>query len=482
MEEIVFRTAGELAQAIRDRELSSADVVDAHLGHVAEHNSKINAIVTLDEEGARERAREADEALARDEAWGPLHGVPVTIKDTFEVAGVRKVSGFKPLAEHVPVEDAAAVAKLRAAGAVILGKTNTPLLTTDWQTHNPVFGRTSNPWNVELTVGGSTGGGGAAVAAGLSALELGGDVGGSARIPAHFCGVFGLKPTQHAVSTRGHIPDLPVGVRAETQMLQPGPLARSAADIRLALRVIAGPDPRRPVVPPVSFEDHPAVYPGSCRIAWTDGLDGLPSSTDTAAALEKLTGDLAAQGCTVERQVPPGIDWDEVWSTWGELVNPEITSSFPTQMRALFRLFTLRSARESVMNRGWSRGWKRSRSRYFEAIARRDAVAAKFEAFLEGWDAWLIPTVPVPAFSHCKPGSAIQVDDQKVPYMMAGSGFTCIASLAGLPAVTVPGASSSDGLPIGVQLVGRRWDDMRLLAIAERLAELTGGYRRPPGY
>jgi amidase len=467
MEEIVFRTASKLAQAIRDRQLSSADVVDAHLGHIAEHNFKINAVVTVDEEGARERAKEADEALARDEVWGPLHGVPVT---------------FKPLAEHVPTEDAAAVARLRSAGAVILGKTNTPMLTTDWQTHNPVFGRTSNPWNTELTVGGSTGGGGAAVAAGLSPLELGGDVGGSARIPAHFCGVFGLKPTQHAVSTRGHIPDLPVGARGETQMLQPGPLARSAADIRLALRVIAGPDPRRPVVPPVPFTDPPEIDLSSCRIAWTDSLDGMPSCADTRAALDKLAGSVAAQRCAVERQVPPGIDWNELWSTWGELVNPEITSSFPTQMRVLFRLFGLRSARESVLNRGWSRGWKQTRSRYFEALTRRDAVAAKIDAFLEGWDAWMIPTVPVPAFPHCKPGSAIQVDDQRVPYMMAGSGFTCIASLAGVPAIAVPGASTADGLPIGVQLVGRRWDDMRLISIADRIAEITGGYRKPPGY
>jgi amidase len=184
----------------------------------------------------------------------------------------RTVSGFKPLADYVPSEDAAAVARLRDAGAVILGKTNTPLLTTDWQTQNPVFGRTNNPWNPELTVGGSTGGGAAAVASGMSPLELGGDVGGSARIPAHFCGTFGLKPTQHAVPTSGHIPDLPNGPRAEIQMLQPGPLARSAGDLRLALEVIAAPDPKRPLVAPPALADPGEVELGSCRIAWCDGL------------------------------------------------------------------------------------------------------------------------------------------------------------------------------------------------------------------
>jgi amidase len=482
MEEIVFRTASELAQAIRDRQLSSADVVNAHLGHIAEHNSKVNAVVTVDEEGARERAREADEALARGELWGPLHGVPVTIKDTFETAGMRTVSGFKPLAEYVPAEDAAAVARLRAAGAVILGKTNTPMLTTDWQTRNPVFGLTRNPWNPELTVGGSTGGGGAAVAAGLSPLELGGDVGGSARIPAHFCGVFGLKPTQHAVSTRGHIPDLPGPVRAETQMLQPGILARSAPDLALGLSVIAGPDPQRPMVPPVPFEDPGAIDLESLRLAWCDGVGGVVVSRDTSAALEALADALAAKGCRIERTLPTDVDWEELWSTWGELVQPEIAVSFPGPMRALMGVLGLLSSGQSPMNRGWSKGAGRDRGRYFAALARRDEFAARFEHFLGSYDAWIIPTVVVPAFAHSKIGKPIQVDDHLVPYMLAGSAYTAVASLTGLPAVTVPGASSSEGLPIGIQLIGRRWDDMRLIAISDRIAEITGGYRRPPGY
>jgi amidase len=482
MLDIVFATASDLAKSIRDRQLSCLEVVEAHLAHIDEHNSRINAIVTLDEEGARERAREADEALAAGEPWGPLHGVPITIKDTHETAGMRTVSGFKPLAEYVPSEDAAAVARLRAAGAIILGKTNTPLLTTDWQTHNPVFGRTSNPWNPELTVGGSTGGGAAAVAAGLSPLELGGDVGGSARIPAHFCGVFGLKPTQHAVSTRGHIPDLPGRSRAETQMLQPGPLARSARDLALALGIIAGPDPRRPMVPPVHFERLGEVELGSLRLAWCDGFGGVVVSGDTSVALETTARALAEQGCQVDRTLPAEIDWDELWTTWGELVQPEVAGSFPGIMKALMSVLGMLSARQSVMNRGWMRGMGRDRGLYFEALARRDEISARLEHFLAGYDAWMIPTVVVPAFPHAKPGKPIQVDEDSVPYMMAGSAYTAVASLSGHPAVTVPGASSSEELPIGIQLIGRRWDDMRLLAIADRIAELTGGYRRPPGY
>jgi amidase len=482
MAEIVFRTATELARAIRDRELSSTEVVEAHLSHVAEHNPRLNAVVTLDETGARERARQADAALATGEVWGELHGVPVTVKDTFEVAGMRTVSGFKPLAGYAPAEDAAAVARLRAAGGIILGKTNTPVLTTDWQTHNPVFGRTSNPWNPELTVGGSTGGGGAAVAAGLSPLELGGDVGGSARIPAHFCGTFGLKPSQHVAPTRGHIPDLPGQTRAATQMLQPGILARSAEDLRLGLQVIAGPDPARPVVTPPPLVDPGRVDLAGARLAWCDGLGGLLADADTRAGLGRLAEALENAGATVERALPSGIDWTDLWSTWGELASAEITSSFPGPMRAMVRALGWLASRQSPINRGWARGSGRDRSRYFAALARRDLIAAELDRFLEARDAWILPTVVVPAFPHCRTGSAIQVDDRQVPYIMAGSGFTCIASLTGLPAVTVPGLASSNGLPIGVQVVGRRWHDLGLIARAGTIAELAGGYHRPPGY
>jgi amidase len=171
-----------------------------------------------------------------------------------------------------------------------------------------------------------------------------------------------------------------------------------------------------------------------------------------------------------------------VWSTWGELVNPEITTSFPTPMRAMVRVLGLLSAGQSPIDRGWSRGGKRSRRDYFRALERRDAIAARLDVFLSEWDAWMLPTVVVPAFPHCKTGTSIPVDGERVPYMLAGGAFTSIVSVTGLPAVSVPGAASADGLPIGLQVIGRRWHDLRLIALAERVAELTGGYRRPPGF
>ncbi|MEH1953259.1 MAG: amidase [Nostoc sp.] len=197
MNDLVFLAAHQLAKAIRDRQVSSVEVIAAYLSHIAQYNPTLNAIVTLDAENAIARSKAADQALAQGENWGVLHGVPVTIKDTLETKGLRTTSSYQPLADYFPKQDATVVARLRAAGAIILGKTNTPQLADNFQTNSPLFGRTNNPWNHECTPGGSTGGGASAIAAGLSPLELGSDIGGSIRVPSHFCGIFGLKPTEH---------------------------------------------------------------------------------------------------------------------------------------------------------------------------------------------------------------------------------------------------------------------------------------------
>jgi amidase len=219
MSDLVFTPAYQLAEMIRDRPLggsllehrivSAVEVVDAHLEQIAKHNTKLSAICTLDEERARQQALLADEALARGENWGTLHGVPITIKDIFETAGLRTTAGYKPLKDYIPQQDATAVARLREAGAIILGKTNPAELASDYQSTNDLFPRVNNPWNLDYTPGGSSGGSAAAVAAGLSPLDLGSDIAGSIRQPAHLCGVFGLKPTDRCVSTAGHIPEVP---------------------------------------------------------------------------------------------------------------------------------------------------------------------------------------------------------------------------------------------------------------------------------
>ena len=238
-----FASALEVARAIRRGDVSSVELTTRILDRIARHNPRLNAIVTLASDAALARARAADEARARGDWWGPFHGVPCTVKDTFEVAGVRTTAGSPTLKDYVPTRDAVVAARLRRAGAVVLGKTNVPPWAADWQSYNDVFGASNNPWALGRTPGGSTGGGAAALAAGLTYLEPGSDIGGSIRVPAHFCGVYGHKPTRGVVPMRGHIPP-PPGTPPGPPPLLPvaGPLARSAADLRAALEVLGGPD------------------------------------------------------------------------------------------------------------------------------------------------------------------------------------------------------------------------------------------------
>jgi amidase len=300
MNDLIEASAVQLAAIIRARSASSLEVVEAFLARIRSANPAINAIVTLDEEGARRRAGEADAALDRGELWGPLHGVPLTIKDSFETAGLRTTAGFPPFSKNVQERDATVVARLRKAGAILLGKTNLPPLASGNQTVNPIFGRTNNPWDLSRTPGGSSGGSATAVAAGLSALDLGSDVGGSIRGPAHLCGVYGLKPSGGRLPLAGNLASAKTtrpGPLWEVMSQFPvyGPLARSVADLRLAFAVLAD-DGTPPEVGTGGLR--PAR---DLRIAWSDDVGGMPIIEEIRQAVRHTAEKLAAEGCRVER-------------------------------------------------------------------------------------------------------------------------------------------------------------------------------------
>ena len=264
MDEIIYSSATELARAIREREVSSAEVVEAHLARIEEVNPKLNAVVHLTADAARARAREADAAMARGEVWGPLHGVPVTIKDAFETAGVVSVGGTKGRAQYVPTDDAVGVARYKSAGAIVLGKTNVPELSLAFESDNLVYGQTKNPYDLARTPGGSSGGEAAAIASGMSPLGLGSDAGGSIRLPAHFCGIAGIKPTTGRTPRTGHF--LPPGGLLDS-IWQIGPLARRVEDLALALPLLCGTDWRDPSVAPVALGDPYDVKVETLRVA-----------------------------------------------------------------------------------------------------------------------------------------------------------------------------------------------------------------------
>ena len=454
--EPIFASTTELAAAIREGELSAVAVLDAYLAQIARHNPHLNAIVTLDAEGASARARAADAALARGEVWGPLHGVPFTLKDSFETAGMRTTAGYAPLGDYVPTEDSTVAARLKAAGGILLGKTNVSVLLSDIQSDNPIFGRTLNPWNPARTSGGSSGGAAVALAAGMIPCEIGSDVGGSIRIPSHFCGVFGLKPTENRVSGAGHIPGLPDRPRSARIMNAIGPLARSVDDLALLFGIIAGPDGRDTEVPPVPVEAMPDLTLKDLRLAYAPTFPGFTVAAEVRAAVEALADQLRPLCKTVEAAPLPDLDYTRA------------PLSAPDTMAA--QVFPPEGGRTAILL-----------AQYFEALQRRDRFIVAWERFFDEWDAILCPVSMVPAFPHCPTDSPLAVDGQMVDYWMANA-HVKIFNYTGQPAIVLPYTHSHDGLPIGVQLAGKRWGESRLLAIARAISEVTGPFQRPPGF
>jgi amidase len=478
MDDLVFASVQELAVAIRQRQVSAVEVVDAHLAQIDKYNPRLNVIVLLDREPARVQAREADAALARGEVWGPLHGIPITIKDAFATAGLRTTSGFPPWADFIPETDAPAVARLRAAGAIILGKTNLPTLSMDAQANNPIFGQTNNPWDLTRTSGGSTAGA-AAVAAGLSPLELGSDLAGSVRIPAHCCGIYSLKPSAHRIPGGGYhpnpVPAPPVTVGPSLGVF--GPLARSVDDLALAFRVLAGPDLRSWTVPPVPVGTMPELKLSQLRLAWTDNFGDVPVDSDTRRALARFVSDLAQQGAHVERCLPEPFDFVTAWETYSTLAvaqfggNPNVAAGFGADPQS-----------DNPIRRGAAHGLQLTLNEYMTVLSNQGQLITALEAFFERWDAFICPVIPTPAFPHCAPGTPILVDGRPLDYWLATIAYTNFFNLTGHPVVVLPVAQSHERLPIGVQVVGRRWGEMSLLAVARCLAEVVGPFQRPPGY
>jgi len=492
MSDVVFKSAVELAQMIRDRQISAIELLNAHLEQIAQHNAKLNAICTLDEAKARSRATQADEALAKGENWGALHGVPITIKDIFETAGLRTTAGYIPLKDYVPQQDATVVKRLRVAGAVILGKTNMAELAGDFQSTNSLFPRVNNPWQLDYTAGGSSGGSAAAVAAGLSPLDLGNDFAGSVRQPAHFCGVYGLKPTDRRISTAGAIPETPGMPYCLRQMMTIGCFARSLADIQLCFALIAGADPRRPDVPPVPLDAPSGKRLSNLKLAWMDEWTEVPVDPEIRAAMQAIAQTLSHTGMQIERWRPKAFDQSRVWTLYGRMAayvnnyaQPKDRYNIRRSLTLLFRTATQGDKQLRALGnfgRFFPELLNPSLKGYFETLTEREQCMAQMDAALEAWDAWLLPVAATPAFTHRPAWNAIDVAGKAYPHSVANGAYTIPFNLSGHPAVVIPIGQTQAGLPIGLQIVGKRWREMELLAIAQALDSVIGNFQQPPGY
>jgi amidase len=466
MNDLVFESAVAIAERVRSGQLSALDVVDAHIQRMQAVNPALNAIVTIDLDRVRSEARAADEKMARQEPVGPLHGVPVTVKDAINTAGMRTVAGTKLMSANVPSADAPAVRRLRAAGAIVLGKTNVPECVMDWRTTNPVFGRTANPWNRDYVPGGSSGGEAASVAAGCSAAGLGTDLGGSVRVPAHFCGICGLRPTPGRVPGSGYA--LPaVGSFSLTNSF--GPLARSIADLELMFSALAGFDPCDPVSVALPEPRRSDVVGRQLRVAaCVDG--GVPITVETRHAVERAAALLAGCGADVSWWTLPLVgEASSVFNDW--VIQPAVAS-----------LVSLYGSREEAMGplmRGLSAlARPLSLEQFMHAWWARDALRRALLDRMEQRPILLLPVSSTPAFRHEQRG-AFDIEGQRVEYSDSFA-YSTLASVAGLPAVTLPMAKTPAGLPIGIQLVARPFEENLLLAAARLLEQAAGTIGRPP--
>ena len=491
--DLPFASAGEIAAAIAAGECSSREVVEHYLQRIEQHNAAVNAVVTVAAESALAAADERDRAVVDQRELGPLHGVPLTIKDAFETAGIVTTAGLADHADHVPAANAAAVQRLLDAGAVILGKTNLPPGVTGQETANELFGRTNNPWDLERTSGASSGGAAAAVAAGLTALELGSDSGGSIRQPAAYCGVYGHFSTQGLVPSRGHIPQVQRHeIDTHVDLMTVGPLARSAGDLELAMSVLAGADVygRRAwrlqlPAPPPSLADF--------RVgAWLDDED-FPIDAEVAERLDAAVSALEKAGVEVDRRVRPAFrlaDAERVaFALWVASSTQRNSDEQDAEMRRRAEVFdpgddsrAARRARAEVL----------SHREWLQLDADRRRMQRQWEDVFSAVDVMLCPVNPVTAYPHDPRPDLVADIDHRIARTIEVNGmprpyldqlvWTTVVGMARLPATVAPVGLSASGLPVGMQIVGSALSDRTTIAFAQHLAEVVGGFTPPPAF
>jgi amidase len=458
--ELVCATTTHLADLIRRKRVSSLEVVDACLARIEQVNPKLNAVVQIAADRARESARMADEAIVRGEVMGPLHGVPMTMKDSIDTAGIITTVGTMGRKRFVPKEDATIVARLRAAGAILLGKTNTPEFTWSFETDNPVYGRTNNPWDLDLSPGGSSGGAAAIVAACGSPFDIGSDTGGSIRVPAHFCGIAGIKPTSGRVPRTGHTPGAEGHLQTLTQL---GPLARSVDDLVLILGLIAGPDWRDASVIPMPLGKVEEVGLRRLRVAMHVDNGIREPSADVARTVMMTARALEKRGVRIDERRP------EALSDLLQLDEDLFRADGGGWLRRLLdRVGTKEPGPDVAPSLGET---PMTTAEFTEFTERWDGWRGRMLHFLEEFDAILCPPCAMDALPH---------GAEKAPGTYPAFSYTFAYNMTGWPAAVVRAGTSAKGLPLGVQVVGRPWREDVVLAIAREIERVTGGFEPVP--
>jgi amidase len=481
-----FMTATEMTAALEARKVSAVELAQHIIERIERHDGKVNAVCVRDFSRGLEAARAADSALARGE-HRPLLGIPMTVKESYNVQGLPTTWGRPEHKDFMPPQDALSIARVKAAGGVILGKTNVPMNLDDWQSYNDVYGTTNNPFDLGRTPGGSSGGSSAALAAGFGALSMGSDIGGSLRSPAHYCGIFAHKPTFALVPPRGHIAPPAPALPFERDLTVIGPMARGAADLKLLLEVVAEPDEweagvgYRLTLPPPRH----TTFNGF-RILVLDHHPLLPVAAEICAAIDTLAGRLSRAGVSVVRESPLVPDLAATSRLYMRMLYSFLAASWPADVYAEVQAKAAQlDAGDISLRAERMRGAVLSHRDWVIATRGRTVLRAQWHELFKSFDVVICPVMPTPAFPHDhspdQEARHIVIDGKNFSYpdQLVWPG---IATLPGLPATSIPVAMSVDGLPIGLQIVGPWLEDRTPLQLAELIERAFGGFVPPAGF
>lgn len=482
MHALPFRSATELVALIEKKKIGSEELLDLYLARIEKYNPRVNAVVSMDVPNARRRAKEADAAIARGAPLGPLHGLPITIKDSFDLAGLPATWGVPELKDHRPASNALAVQRYLDAGAIAFGKTNVAAYLIGWATQNDIYGTTSNPWDLTRSPGGSSGGAAAALAAGLTGLEIGVDFGGGVRNVAHYCGIYGHKSTYGITNWVGHV--MP-GIGHKPDLAVAGPLARSAADLKLALSLISGPAPDEAVAWRLALPPARIGKLGDLRVAVMRDDPHFDVDTEVQDRIQAVADFLAARGAKVSDRARPAIDSAAAFRIFGGLLMSGLTARQRDE-KFWSRLAHLRARFMAVEDSGGAPAERTfSYAEWIELDNARNLLRRAWKAFFAEWDVLLCPAAPTVAVPH-DPKHAwherkVVVKGRRTSPAdptFWGAYFT----VAYLPSTVAPAGFSKTGLPIGVQIVGPEYGDLTCIEVAHQLEREFQGFVPPKGW